>query len=75
MSKKNVEVNDTPDSILKYKSYSFNEIIAAGGPVAFAIKLGKNPQNIIKRLRKLPKNAFLTEEEAEEALKSLRESK
>lgn len=57
------------------KSYSVNEIMAAGGPTAFANKLGKNPQNIIKRLEKLPKDAFLTDEEVEIALKMLKESK
>ena len=58
-----------------YKSYSVDEIMAAGGPTAFANKLGKNPQNIIKRLEKLPKDAFLTDEEVETALKMLKESK
>jgi hypothetical protein len=59
----------------KLKSYSVDEIMAAGGPTAFAEKLGKNPQNIIKRLEKLPKDAFLTDEEVEIALKMLKESK
>jgi len=57
------------------KSYSVDEILAAGGTTAFAEKLGKNPQNIAKRLENLPKDAFLTDEEVEIALKMLRENK
>jgi len=49
--------------------------MAAGGTTAFANKLGKNPENIIKRLEKLPKEAFLTEEEVETGLRMLKESK
>ncbi len=61
--------------LLKFKSYSVDEIMAAGGTTAFANKLGKNPENIIKRLEKLPKEAFLTEEEVETGLRMLKESK
>ena len=59
----------------KYKSYSVDEIMAAGGPVAFSDKLGKNSRNILAELKKLPKDAFFTEEEARLALKTLRETK
>jgi len=59
----------------KIKAYSINEILAAGGADAFAHKLGKDPQRIFERLKALPKEAFLTEEEAAIALKTLSESK
>jgi len=58
-----------------HKSYSVAEIIAAGGTTAFANKLGKNPQAIDDRLKELPKEAFLTNEEAMRALETLNESK
>ena len=76
MNKQKTEaVESNEGAFFKVKSYSINEIMAAGGPTAFANKLGKNPQNIIKRLEKLPKDAVLTDEEVETALKMLKESK
>jgi hypothetical protein len=76
MGKRNIETSkgeQRPFSNLK--SYSIDEIMAAGGPTAFANKLGKNFQNIENRLKKLPKDAFLTDEEVEEAMKTLNQSK
>jgi hypothetical protein len=58
-----------------HKSYSIVEIMAAGGATAFANKMGKNPKSIEDRLKAFPKDAFLTEEEATDALKILNESK
>jgi hypothetical protein len=76
MNKKNIETFNKPRPLFSgLKSYSVDEILAAGGTTAFANKMGKNPQNIIKRLEKLPKDAFLTDEEVETALKMLKESK
>ncbi|HAL80826.1 MAG TPA: hypothetical protein DCO83_00185 [Mucilaginibacter sp.] len=76
MNKKNIETfNKSRPLFSGLKSYSVDEILAAGGTTAFANKMGKNPQNIIKRLEKLPKDAFLTDEEVETALKMLKESK
>jgi len=57
------------------KSYSIDEIIAAGGTTAFANKLGKNFENIEDRLKKLPQDSFLTDEEVAEAIKTLNQSK
>ncbi len=69
----------TPDSTKNHfsglKSYSVEEVIAAGGTTAFANKLGKNPQDLVDYLKGLPEDAFLTDEEAEAALKYLRENK
>jgi hypothetical protein len=76
MNKRNIEIPaEEQRPFANLKSYSVDEIMAAGGPTAFANKLGKNPENIIKRLEKLPKDAFLTDEEVEIALKMLKESK
>jgi len=37
--------------------------------------LGKNPENIENRLKRLPKDAFLTDEDVSNALRMLDESK
>ncbi|MDB5149123.1 MAG: hypothetical protein JWQ57_3143 [Mucilaginibacter sp.] len=57
------------------KSYSVDEILAAGGATAFAVKMGFKVGDIIKELQALPPEAFLTDEEVEAALVILRESK
>jgi hypothetical protein len=76
MSKRDIETSKEEQlPFANLRSYSIDEIMAAGGPTEFAIKIGKNPENIIKRLEKLPKDAFLTDEEVEIALKMLKESK
>jgi hypothetical protein len=76
MDKQKIKIpEDEGQNNFKYKSYSVDEIMAAGGPIAFYDKLGKNPQNILTRLKALPKDAFFTEEEAMQALKTLRETK
>lgn len=76
MSKRHIEISkEEQRPFANIKSYSIDEIMAAGGPTAFANKLGKNPENIVKRLEKLPEDAFLTDEEVEIALKMLKESK
>lgn len=76
MNKKYVYTPDSEQRMFpNLKSYSVDEILAAGGTTAFAEKLGKNPQDLLRKLEALPKDAFLTEEEVEEALKMLKESK
>ena len=73
---KNIKTTgDTQNPFSGHRSYSIAEIMAAGGTTAFANKLGKNPQAIVDRLKELPKEAFLTNEEAIRALKTLDESK
>ncbi|WP_299585835.1 hypothetical protein [Mucilaginibacter sp.] len=76
MGKNNIKTSeDELRPFFNYKSYSIDEIIAAGGATAFANKLGKNPQNIIKNLKTLPKDAFFTDEEVRQALETLKTSK
>jgi len=76
MGKRNVETSqDDQKPFSKIKSYSIDEILAAGGTTAFAEKLGKNPENIENRLKRLPKDAFLTDEDVSNALRMLDESK
>jgi len=76
MSKKNIETeNEIQPTLAKFKSYSVDEILAAGGATAFADKLGKNSRTLLEGLKTLPKDAFLTEEEAQQALETLNASK
>ena len=76
MSKREIKAAEEERySFPKIKAYSIDEVLAAGGADAFAEKLGKNFQNIEHRLKKLPKEAFLTDEEVTDALKMLNESK
>jgi hypothetical protein len=57
------------------RSYSIDEILAAGGPVAFATKMGQRPEKIDDDLALLPDSASLTTDELNEALIILKESK
>lgn len=76
MSKERTKVQSDVQSLFsRHKAYSVSEILAAGGTTAFANKLGKHPENIVNQLKKLPKDAFLTEEEAALALKMLKDNK
>jgi hypothetical protein len=76
MGKINIETSKEEQfSFPKFKSYSVDEILAAGGTDAFAEKMGKSWENLIANLEKLPKDAFLTDEEFEEAMKTLNQSK
>lgn len=58
-----------------YKSYSVDEVLAAGGATAFAVKMGKSLKGLKEELAALPPESFLTDEELEAALATLRESK
>jgi hypothetical protein len=76
MGKRSIKASgDTQHSFSGHRSYSIAEIMAAGGTTAFANKMGKSPQAIAERLKKMPKDAFLTKEEAIDALERLNESK
>jgi hypothetical protein len=76
MGKRNIETSkEEQRPFSNLKSYSVDEILAAGGTTAFAEKMGKSWEGLLDALEKLPKDAFLTEEEAETALKMLRENK
>jgi hypothetical protein len=57
------------------KSYSVDEILAAGGATAFAVKMGFKVGDIIEELKALPPEAFLTDEEVDAALAILKENK
>jgi len=75
MDRRNSKISGEAHPFSDHKSYSIAEIMAAGGATAFANKMGKSPESIDDRLKALPKDAFLTNEEAIAALKMLNESK
>lgn len=76
MGKRNIKISDNEHfAFPSYKSYSVEEIMAAGGPTSFAEKRGKTGKDLVEALKKLPKEAFLTDDEANIALKMLSEGK
>ena len=76
MSKINIKKTERIQPLFSnIKAYSVNDVIAAGGTTAFASKMGKDFAELIEGLKKFPKDAFLTEEEFDEAMKTLNESK
>ena len=66
---------ETQNPFFRVKTHSISEILAAGGATAFANQIGKKPQNIASRLKALPREAFLTNEEAASALDALKHHK
>ncbi|HEY5328077.1 MAG TPA: hypothetical protein VIJ27_13830 [Mucilaginibacter sp.] len=46
-----------------HKSYTPEEILAAGGTTAFALKMGKDRDSLIKALENAPKPEPFTDEE------------
>jgi len=69
--KKNEEVS--PLGFRTHKSYSPEEIWAAGGTTAFGRKMGQSNERMVEALNKAPKIEPFTEEEWEETLKMLKE--
>ena len=66
---------ETQHSFLKVKTYSVSQILSAGGATAFAAQLRKKPQNLASKLRDLSKDSFLTQDEDNSALKTLKDNK
>ncbi len=58
-----------------HKSYSAEEILAAGGTSAFAHKTGLTGRKQMEAIANIDAEDFLTDEEMEAALKILRENK
>ena len=77
MSKRDSEISEGKQhSFPKVKAYSIDEVLAAGGTTEFAKKkMGKSWEGLLDALEKLPEDAFLTDEEFEEAMKTLNQSK
>lgn len=76
MGKRNIKTSDdSQHSFPSLKSYSIDEILAAGGTTAFAEKMGKSAHTLMTHLKTIPKEDFLTEEEYLSALETLNQSK
>ncbi|MFC0518994.1 hypothetical protein ACFFGT_32570 [Mucilaginibacter angelicae] len=77
METKKIKIEELYDPFrsYQYRSYSVEEILAAGGATAFAVKMGKSMKGLEEELQAFPDDAFLTDEEFEAALAMLRESK
>lgn len=58
-----------------HKSYSPEEIWAAGGTTAFGKKMGKSNKRMVDALKRTPEIEPFTDEEWNNALKMLKESK
>jgi hypothetical protein len=57
------------------KSYSVEEILAAGGTSAFAAKMGKSPEKTMNLLQNLEIDSYLTNDELDAALEILNTEK
>ncbi len=76
MGKRSIKTIDKVEPLFsRHKSYSVSEILAAGGTTAFANKLGKHPERLVEKLKNLPPDAFLTEDEFTLAMETLNQSK
>ncbi len=65
----------TDDALKSHRSYSIQEILAAGGPTAFGIKSGKNNETMIKALQSVPPIEPFTDEEWNDLLSDLEKDK
>ena len=57
------------------KTYSPEEILAAGGTTAFSRKSGKDNINLAEKLKEVPDTEPFTDEEWRQALQQLQDSK
>lgn len=65
----------SPLGLRTHKSYSPEEIWAAGGTTAFGRKMGQSNERMAEIFTEIPEVEPFTEEEWEETLKQLRENK
>jgi hypothetical protein len=63
------------DTFKNIKTYSVEEILAAGGPTAFATKMGKDRDSVIKALENTGPFEPFTEKEWKEITKILAKEK
>ncbi len=58
-----------------HKSYSVEEVLAAGGTTAFGIKMGKDMDSLIKAMENAPKPEPFTDEEWADLLDQMAKDK
>lgn len=73
--KPNSAANNEAYQFKAHKSYSVEEVLAAGGATAFGLKTGKTGQKLIDALKKAPKIDPFTEEEWNDLLRELANDK
>ena len=71
--KSNISTNNK--GLRPHKTYSPEEVLAAGGATAFGLKTGHNNQSIIEALNNLPPIEPFTEEEWNDVLTQLEKDK
>ncbi|WP_295795603.1 hypothetical protein [Mucilaginibacter sp.] len=64
--KSDVPTNNETYKFKTHKSYSVEEVLAAGGATAFGLKTGKTGQKLIEALKNTPKIDPFTDEEWED---------
>ncbi|MCD0489656.1 hypothetical protein LPB86_15545 [Pedobacter sp. MC2016-14] len=67
--------NTSPLGFRSHKSYSPEDVWAAGGTTAFGSKNGQSNENMAEIFKEFPEVEPFTEEEWNNTLKSLKESK
>ena len=58
-----------------HKSYSAEEVLAAGGTTAFAMKMGKTYENLIKGMENAPRPEPFSDEEWADLMQQLAKDK
>ena len=62
-------------SHIEIKSYSPDEILAAGGTTAFAIKMGRTPEALVKALESAPPIEPFSDEEWADLMEQVKNDK
>ena len=74
--KEDVKMKSKTDDILKtHKSYSPDEVLAAGGTTAFGLKMGKTNESLAKALENAPPIEPFSDEEWADLMKQLARDK
>jgi hypothetical protein len=71
----NLKITSDKKLFSDLKSYTPEEILAAGGTTAFSIKMGKDRESLIKALENAPQPEPFTEEEWADLMADLAKDK
>jgi hypothetical protein len=69
------KISENNDAFKNIKSYSVDEILAAGGPTAFAEKTGKTFENMLKVMADAPQPEPFTDEEWADLMEQMAKDK
>jgi hypothetical protein len=70
-----ISANNEPYKFKTHKSYTVEDVLAAGGTTAFGIKTGKTAQKLIEALENAPEIDPFTDEEWDDLQKDLANDK